>query len=62
MYVRLLQGYDMMNVELQKASAYAAKQLRLMVFELIAKFDILIPVNLSTIMATCKDDLILMLV
>lgn len=41
----------MMNEESQKASAYAAKQLRLMVFDLIAKFDIHIPVYVSTIMA-----------
>jgi hypothetical protein len=41
----------MMNAESQKASAYAAKQLRLMVFDLIAKFDIHIPVYVSTIMA-----------
>jgi hypothetical protein len=40
-----------MDTESQKASAYAAKQLRFMVFDLIAKFDIHVPVYVSTIMA-----------
>ena len=31
MYVRLLQGYDAMDADSQKACSYAAKQLRLMV-------------------------------
>lgn len=31
MYVRLLQGYDAMDADSQKACSYAARQLRLMV-------------------------------